>query len=134
MRLVPDKLYLQICYRLKTHNKLNLKNPQTFNEKIQWLKLYNRNPLYSVMVDKYRVRDYIGQKIGTEYLIPLVGGPYESVRDIDFNALPEQFVLKCNHDSGSVVICKDKKNFDFDVAKNKLEYCLKHNYWYLGRE
>lgn len=134
LRVVPDKPYLKLCYRLKTHKKLNLKNPQTFNEKIQWLKLYNRKPEYTMMVDKYRVREYIKEKIGEEYLIPLVGGPYKSVNEIDLDALPEQFVLKCNHDSGSVVICRDKKNFDFDAAKKKLDYCLRHNFWYLGRE
>ena len=134
MRIIPDKPYLKICYRLKTHKKLNLNNPQTFNEKIQWLKLYNRNPQYTTMVDKYKVREYISKKIGEEYLIPLVGGPYKSVDEINFVALPEQFVLKCNHDSGSVVICRDKKDFDFDAAKKKLDYCLKHNFWYLGRE
>jgi hypothetical protein len=86
------------------------------------------------MVDKYKVREYISKKIGEEYLIPLVGGPYYSVDEIDLNKLPNQFVLKCNHDSGSVVICKDKSKFDFEVAKKKLDYCLKHNFWYLGRE
>lgn len=134
MRFIPDKSYLKICYRLKTHKKLNLKNPQTFNEKIQWLKLYNRKPEYTTMVDKYRVRDYIKEKIGEEYLIPLVGGPYTSVDEIDLDALPDQFVLKCNHDSGSVVICRDKKDFDFEAARQKLDDCLKHNFWYLGRE
>lgn len=134
MRFIPDKPYLKLCYRLKTHKKLNLKKPQTFNEKMQWLKLYNRKPEYTMMVDKYRVRDLIREKIGEQYLIPLVGGPYMSVDEIDFDALPQQFVLKCNHDSGSVVICRDKKNFDFESTKKKLDYCLKHNFWYLGRE
>lgn len=134
LKFVPDKPYLKLCYRLKTHKKLDLKNPKTFNEKIQWLKLYNRRPEYTMMVDKYRVREYIKEKIGEEYLIPLVGGPWKRADDIDFEALPEQFVLKCNHDSGSVVICRDKKNFDFGAARQKLDYCLRHNFWYLGRE
>lgn len=134
MRFIPDKPYLKVCYRLKTHKKLDLKNPQTFNEKLQWLKLYNRNPQYTTLVDKYKVREYIREKIGEEYLIPLVGGPYKSVNEINLDGLPNQFVLKCNHDSGSVVICRDKKAFDFDAAKKKLDYCLKHNFWYLGRE
>lgn len=103
MHFIPDKPYLRICYRLKTHKKLNLKNPQTFNEKIQWLKLYNRNPLYTTLVDKYKVREYIREKIGEEYLIPLVGGPYKCIDEINLDELHEQFVLKCNHDSGSVV-------------------------------
>lgn len=134
-QFIPDRLYLKVCYRIKMHKKLNLKNPQTFNEKVQWLKLYNRNPQYTEMVDKYRVRDYVSQKVGGDInLIPLVGGPYYSVKDIDFDKLPDQFVLKCNHDSGSTVICKDKKYFDFVKARKKLNYCLRHNFWYLGRE
>lgn len=134
LRFVPDKMYLELCYFLKTHKILNLKNPQTFNEKLQWLKLYNRKPGYTMMVDKYKVRDYIKEKIGKEYLIPLVGGPWESVEDIDFEVLPDQFVLKCNHDSGSVIICKDKATFNMEAARKKLDDCLKHNFWYLGRE
>lgn len=134
LRFIPDKAYLKLCYFLKLHKRLNLKNPQTFNEKLQWLKLYNRKPEYTTMVDKYRVRDYIKEKIGEEYLIPLVGGPWESAEEIDFDALPDQFVLKCNHDSGSVVICRDKKTFDIEAARKKLDDCVKHNFWYLGRE
>lgn len=134
LRFIPDKAYLKLCYFLKLHKRLNLKNPQTFNEKLQWLKLYNRKPEYTTMVDKYRVRDYIKEKIGEEYLIPLVGGPWESAEEIDFSALPDQFVLKCNHDSGSVVICRDKKTFDIEAARKKLDDCVKHNFWYLGRE
>lgn len=134
LRFLPDEPYLKICYRLKTHKRLELKNPKTFNEKMQWLKLYNRDPAYTLMVDKYRVREYIGRKIGEEYLIPLVGGPYYNANEIDFGALPERFVLKCNHDSGSVVICRDRADFDPDAAREKLDYCLRHNFWYLGRE
>lgn len=134
LRFIPDAPYLKLCYQLKLHKKLNLKNPQTFNEKLQYLKVYNRKPEYTMLVDKYRVREYIKNTIGEEYLIPLVGGPYYSVDEIDLSQLPEQFVLKCNHDSGSVVICKDKNNFDFKAAKKKLNYCLEHNFWYLGRE
>lgn len=134
LRFIPDKPYLKLCYYLKTHKRLNLENPQTFNEKLQWLKLYNRRPEYTTMVDKYRVREYIKEKIGEEYLIPLVGGPWERAEEIDFDALPDQFVLKCNHDSGSVVICRDKATFDSAAAKKKLDDCVKHNFWYLGRE
>lgn len=135
LKFIPDKLYLKICYRLKTNDKLNLTSPQTFNEKIQWLKLYNRQPQYTAMVDKLRVRDYVNSICGDKIKqIPLVGGPWTDVDEIDINQLPEQFVLKCNHDSGSIVICKDKKTFDWDSAKKKLKYCLNHNFWYLGRE
>ena len=87
---------------------LNLDNPTTFNEKLQWLKLYNRRPEYTIMVDKYKVRDYISEKIGDEYLIPLIG-VWDNPDDIDFESLPNQFVLKCNHNSGlGLCICKDK--------------------------
>lgn len=127
MAFLPDKLYLEICYLIKTHKRLNLKEPQTFNEKMQWLKLYNRQMQYTKMVDKYKVRDLIREKIGEEYLIPLVGGPYMNVNEIDFDALPRQFVLKCNHDSGSVIVCKDKEKLDYEAVRKKLDNCLKHN-------
>ncbi len=134
LKFIPDKLYLKICYRIKTHKKLNLRNPRTFNEKLQWLKLYDRKPEYTMMVDKLKVRKYIEKKIGEEYLIPLIGGPWRSVNDINIDVLPKQFVLKCNHDSGSVVICKNRDDLDFDAVKRKLSNCLKHNFWFLGRE
>ncbi len=134
LKVIPDKPYLQICYRIKTGKKLDLKHPMTFNEKLQWLKLYDRKPEYTIMVDKYRVREYIRSKIGEEYIIPLVGGPWCHADEIDFAALPEQFVLKCNHDSGSVVICKDKRKLNYEEVKRKLNNCLKHNFWHLGRE
>lgn len=134
VKIIPDKLYLQICYRVKTGKKLDLKEPRTFNEKLQWLKLYNRKPEYTMMVDKYKVREYVREKIGEEYIIPLVGGPWNSAYEIDFEVLPEKFVLKCNHDSGSVVVCKDKQKLDFGATRQKLNERLKHNFWYLGRE
>ena len=108
---LPDAAYLKGCFRAKMGYKLNLKNPQTFNEKLQWLILYDRNPAYTQMVDKYAVREYIKNTIGEEYLIPLLG-VWDSFDEIDFDELPNQFVLKTNHDSGTVVICKDKKTFD----------------------
>ncbi len=119
LRLIPDKYYLKRWYRFKTGKELNLANPQSFNEKLQWLKLYDRNPEYSKMVDKYEVRQYIKEKIGEEHLIPLVGGPWEHFEDIDFSKLPNQFVLKCTHDSGSVEICKNLKNFDIEQVRKK---------------
>lgn len=134
LKFLPDKLYLKICYRIKLGKKLNLKEPSTFNEKMQWLKLYNRNPLYTTLVDKYNVREYVKDKIGEEYLIPMVGGPWERSEDIDFSILPDKFVLKCNHDSGSVIICKNKEKFDYKNARKKLNKCLKRNFYYFGRE
>lgn len=117
--LLPDKLYLKKLYKEKMGQTLNLKNPVLFNEKLNWLKLYNRRPEYTMMADKYRVRDYIKEKIGEEYLVPLLG-VYDRVEDIDFDALPNKFVLKCNHDS-EVVICRDKNNNDFQCKKGSLK-------------
>ena len=133
-RLFSDKLYLKIKYRLTMKKKLNLKNPQTFNEKLQCLKLYNRNPEYTKMVDKYEVRRYIADTIGEEYLIPLLG-VWDSPDDIDFDSLPNQFVLKCNHNSGlGMCICKDKSKLDIEKVKKDLKKGLKQNYFVLGRE
>lgn len=132
-RCIPDKLFLQIMYRRNFHKKLNLKNPQTFNEKLQWLKLYDRNPEYTKMVDKYEVKKYVAEKIGEEYIIPTLG-VWDKFEDIDFDSLPEQFVLKTTHDSGGVVICKDKNHFNYIEAKQKITNSLKQNFYYHGRE
>lgn len=130
---LPDKLYLMWKYRLYFGRKLNLNNPVTFNEKLQWLKLYDRNPLYTKLVDKYEVRKYIADTIGEEYLIPLIG-IYDKVEDIDFEKLPNQFVIKCTHDSGSAIVCKNKSSFDWTENKKKIKKSLKRNYYYYGRE
>lgn len=130
---MPDKLYLRWMYYACFGKKLDLKHPVTYNEKLQWIKLYDHNPLYTQLVDKYAVRDYIAKKIGEEYLIPLLGR-WDNPRQIDFDALPEQFVLKCNHDSGSVIICKDKSKFDQEKAIHHLERCLKRGTYHYGRE
>lgn len=133
-RLVPDRPFLKLKYRCYMRQKLHLTPPVTYNEKLQWLKLYDRNPLYTTLVDKYRVKDYISNIIGPEYIIPTIG-VWEKVDDIDINELPQQFVLKCNHDSGGVVICKDKNSFDFKKAKKKLASHLKSDdAYYAGRE
>ncbi len=113
--------------------KLNLKEPQTFNEKLQWLKLYDRRPEYTTMVDKYAVKEYVAEKIGAEHIIPTLG-VWESFDDIDFDSLPEQFVLKCTHDSGGLVICRDKKTFDLEAARAKINKSLSTNYFVHGRE
>lgn len=133
LKILPDKIYLKIKYKHKLGKKLNLKNPQTYNEKLQWLKLYDRKPMYTKMVDKYEAREYIAEKIGKEYLIPLIG-VYDNFNDIDFESLPNQFVIKATHDSGSVIICKDKAKFNIGKAKEKIEKCLKYNFYYPGRE
>ena len=115
---MDDRTYIEKLYRLSIGKKLNLDNPKTFNEKLQWLKLYNRKPEYTKMVDKYEVRKYISEKIGDEYLIPLIG-VYDKFEEIDFDKLPEQFVIKCNHDSGSTIICKNKDEFEGENYEKK---------------
>jgi hypothetical protein len=130
---MPDARYLEIEFRLRTGHRLNLKNPQTFSEKIQWLKLYDRRDAYTRMVDKYAVRSYITEKIGGEFLFPLLG-VWDKFDGIDFESLPEQFVLKCNHDSGGLVICTDKSRFDTCAAKKLFTRHLKINYYYGGKQ
>lgn len=116
-RWLPDKPYLQLLYRFKMGHRLDLKSPKTFTEKIQWLKLYNRKPEYTFMVDKYAVKKYVADIIGEKYIIPTLG-VWDKPEDIDWDALPNEFVLKTTHGGGSggVVICKDKKTFDRNKA------------------
>ena len=130
---VPDSLYLKVLYRVIMGRKLNLKNPKEYNEKLQWLKLNDRKPEYSTMVDKYEVRGYIEDLLGDKYLIPCLG-IYDSVDDIDIDALPDRFVLKCTHDSGSVEICKDKSSFDIEGARHRLSQAMRRNYYATYRE
>lgn len=130
---VPDSVYLRILYKARTGKRLNLKNPKTFNEKLQWLKINDRKSRYSILVDKYEVRKYISEKIGEEYLIPLIG-VYDSFDDINFDKLPKKFVIKCTHDSGGLVICRDKNKLDHQIAREKINKSLKRNYYYSGRE
>ena len=131
---MPDEAFLKRKFKLVMGHELDLDSPKTFNEKLQWLKLYDRKPLYTKLVDKFEVRKYIAEKIGEEYLIPLVGGPWNSPDEIDFDALPDRFVLKCTHDSGGVIICKDKSKLDIPAAKAKLNKRLKRNYYWVNRE
>lgn len=130
---MDDKRYIERMFKAKLGYELNLNNPRTFNEKLQWLKLYDRNPLYSVMVDKYAVKEYVANIIGEKYIIPTLG-IWESAEDIDFASLPNQFVLKCTHDSHGIVICKDKHSLNINEAKKKLSKALKTNYYYFFRE
>ena len=132
-KFYSDKKYLEILFPLRTGYQLNLENPKTYNEKLQWLKLYNRDPQYCIMVDKWEVKRYIAEQVGEEYLIPTIG-VYESVDDIPWNSLPNQFVLKCTHDSGGLVICKDKESLNIKAAKKKLSDSLKRSYFYQNRE
>ena len=128
-----DEQYLKILFKIKTGQELNLNNPQTFNEKLQWLKLHDRRPEYTMMVDKYAVKKYVAKRIGKQYIIPTLG-VWDKFDDIDFAKLPDQFVLKCTHDSGGLVICRDKANFNIQDARKKINRCLKHNYFWGCRE
>lgn len=130
---LPDKLFLSWMFRIKMGYKLNWKNPRTLNEKLQWLKFYNKNPQYTEMVDKYGVREYVKSTIGEEYLIPLLG-VWDKFDDIDFDKLPKEFVLKCTHDSGGLVICRNKDELDKDAAREKIGKSLARNYYYRWRE
>ena len=130
---MKDETYLRLIYRIRFGNKLDLDAPKTFNEKLQWLKLHDRRPEYTIMVDKYAVKKWVTDRIGEQYVIPTLG-VWEHFDEIDFDALPDRFVLKCTHDSGGVVIVKDKNCFDKKTAKRKIEKCLKRNFYYLGRE
>lgn len=130
---LPDEKYLRLIYRARTGRKLNLENPSGFSEKLQWIKLYDRKPEYIQMVDKYTVRDYIQRKFGEQYLIPLLG-VWDNPSDIDFDQLPNQFVLKCTHDSGSVCICKDKSVFDRNAAIQRLAKHQKSGTYWKTRE
>jgi hypothetical protein len=132
-RIISDKMYLKIKYYLIIGNKLNLQNPKTFNEKLQWLKLYCREPEYTMMVDKYVVRKYIKESIGEEYLIPLLG-VYDKYEDIDFDKLPNQFVIKPNHTSGNVFICKDKSKIDYQKLRKEINSWLNRKYYWYHRE
>ncbi len=131
--LWSDKFYLQVLYWAVLGERLDLKNPTTFNEKIQWLKLYDRNPLYTRLVDKIDVKSWVAERIGGDTIIKTLG-VWDKPEDIDFDSLPSQFVLKCNHDSGGLCICTDKSTFDIESAKDKLRKSLKCNYFLAGRE
>lgn len=128
-----DARYLKLLYRLRTAEKLDLSNPQTFGQKLQWLKINDRQTVYTTMVDKFEVKRWVADRIGESYVVPNLG-VWESFEEIDFDLLPEQFVLKCTHDSGGLAICEDRGTFDFQAAQIKIEKSLSRNYYYSGRE
>ena len=130
---MPDDEFLKRMYKLHFCKELNLDNPKTFNEKLQWLKLYDRKPEYTRMVDKYEAKGYVAERIGEEYIIPTIG-VWDKFDDIDFDSLPDKFVLKCTHDSGGLVICKDKSKLDIKAAKKKINKHMKRKYFYIWRE
>ena len=130
---MSDELFLKTKYRAVFGKKLNLESPETYNEKLQWLKLHDRKPEYIKLVDKYEVKKIIADKIGEEFIIPTLA-VWDKPDDIDIGVLPNQFVLKCTHDSGGLSICLDKALFDLNSAKKKLADAFKHNYFWNGRE
>ena len=130
---LSDKKYLELLFFAHLDRKLNWKKLNTFNEKVQWLKLNNRKEEYTMMADKYAVKKYIADIIGEEYIIPTLG-VWNHFDEIDFEELPDQFVLKCTHDSGGLEICTDKSKFDIEKAKEKIEKSLKRNYFNSSRE
>lgn len=130
---LPDKIYLNLYYSLLHKKCINWNNPETFNEKLQWLKIYNQDERHIHIVDKFEVKPIVASLIGEEYIIRTLG-VWNSFDELNFDMLPNRFVLKCTHDSGGIVICRDKATFDRKRAKKFIESCLKHNYFYIGRE
>ena len=128
-----DENFIKLFWKTKFKTKLDLNNPIGYNEKIQWLKLNDRKEIYSTMVDKHLAKDYVKNIIGEEYIIPTYG-VYENFDDIDFSKLPNKFVMKCNHDSASVIVCKDKKTFDIKKAKKRINKCLHYKFYNYFRE
>lgn len=133
LSFIPDKTFLKMKYKLMMGTKLDLENPKTFNEKLQWLKLHDRNPEYTKMVDKYEAKEYVANIIGKEYIIPTLG-VWDKFDDIDFDALPNEFVLKPTHTSGNVFICKDKSKIDYKKLKKQVNKWLKRDYYRIHRE
>lgn len=130
---LPDQVYLRILYQVENGRKLNLKRPKLFTEKIQWLKLYDRNPIYTQMADKIVAKDYVKRKIGEQYIIPTLK-VWNTPKDIDINILPNKFVMKCNHNSGGIIICEDKNKLDEKYIKKSMERAFKQKYYIRGRE
>lgn len=133
LKIIPDEPMIRLEYRLKIGKKLHLNPPITFNEKLQWLKLHDRNPIYTMMADKYGAREFVKNIIGEQYLVPIYG-VWDDVKQIPFEELPEEFVLKCTHDSGSVIVCRNKKELNIEETKKFLSSRLKKNSFWYGRE
>lgn len=130
---MSDEKFLKKKYRIELGKELDLENPKTFSEKLQWLKLYDRKKAYIKLVDKYEVKQIVAEIIGQEYIVPTLG-VWDVVEDIEFDNLPKQFVLKCTHDSGGLVICKDRESMNCEEVKKKIRNCQKRNYFFSGRE
>lgn len=133
LRRLNDRDYIKLLFKVNLGYSLNLDNPRSFNEKLNWIKLYDHNPLYTTMVDKYEVKNYVADVIGNKYIIPTLG-VWDRFEDIDFDVLPSQFVLKCTHDSGGLIIVKDKDKLDIAAARRKISKILKTDYYLFARE
>lgn len=127
---MSDKKYIELYYRIKLGKKPDLENPTKLTEKLNWIKLYDQNPLYHKLIDKCEVKKYVSEKLGPDVVIPMYG-VWEKFEDIDFDKLPEQFILKCTHVSGGLAVCRDKSTFDKEAARRNIEKSLKNEY-YLG--
>lgn len=130
---MPDEEYIKYQYKDVFGKEINLENPQTFNEKLQWLKLNDRKDIYTKMADKYEVKEYVANIIGEEHIIPTLG-IYNKFEEINFDKLPNQFVIKCTHDSGSVIICRDKNKINKRKWRKEINKNLKNKFFYIARE
>ena len=133
MIFLSDEVLIKKMFKVRMGYSLNLDNPKTFNEKLQWLKLNDRKDYYTNLVDKYEAKKIVAECIGEEYVVPLLG-VWDNVNEIDFNKMPNKFVLKTTHDSGGIIICKDKAKLNILLVKVKLNYYLKRNYFICSRE
>ncbi len=133
LKWLPDEAFTKLKFRYIMGYPLDLKSPKTFNEKLQWLKLYNTDPIYDTLVDKYKVKQYVAERIGEQYIVPTYG-VWDRFDDIDFDSLPDSFALKCNHDSGGLYLVPDKAGMDMDAARKKIQKCLDYNYYWHSRE
>ena len=133
LKKMSDEKYISLLFRVTYGRKINLKNPETFNEKLNWLKLNDRKDIYTKMVDKNLAKEYVANIIGQEYIIPTIG-TYNSFNEIDFNKLPEKFVMKCNHDSGNVIICTDKNKMDVKTIRKRMEKSFNKDFYLINRE
>lgn len=131
--LWPDKLYISVLYRIKFKQMLNWKNPQTFNEKLNWIKLYHREHRFTTMADKYEVKKYVANIIGEEYIVPNYG-VWDNYDNIPFDRLPKQFVMKMTHDSFGAIVCRDKYQFDHARAKIAVKSSVERNWYPFNRE
>lgn len=133
LKFLPDKLYLKLAYRSELKSKLHLKTPKKYTEKLQWIKLYDRKEEYHSYVDKWLARNVVSERIPDDILIPIIG-VFDSVESIPWDSLPDRFVIKCTHGSGSNIICRDKSSFDVASAKKQLKTWMKKEWFWLGRE